>query len=120
MTFIIGTPYTSGSGYYMNDDTPSGGVRSEADVRTCPHCQAVILMQQWRRMEGGTLNGGFCMRCFAPVCNHCNKKMQTEGCIPFVAKVEQMLGEAERLRLFRKLAGLDTPAAQHVPLYTGT
>jgi hypothetical protein len=57
---IIGTPHTKGAGYYKNDDTASGGKKSEADIRTCTHCQAVIKMQAWKE------DGGFCGKCMGP------------------------------------------------------
>lgn len=120
MTFIIGTPHIKGAGYYKNDDRLSGGQLSEADVRTCPHCQAVILMQQWRAVENGKMAGGWCTRCNAPICGHCQKRMLTEGCTPFVEFIEKQLGEAAKLKVFKKLAGLDTPAAPSAPLITGT
>lgn len=106
---IIGTPFARGAGYFCNDNTVSGGGKEEADVRTCPHCQAVILMQTWRRVEDGKMNGGFCGRCNAPVCGNCNKRLATHGCEPFMEKIEKGLAASEKLKLFRKLAGLDQP-----------
>ena len=106
---IIGTPFAKGAGYFCNDNTASGGQREQADVRTCPHCQAVILMQMWRRIEDGKMSGGFCTQCNAPVCGLCNKRMQTHGCEPFMERIERGLSQAEKLRVFRKLAGLDQP-----------
>lgn len=96
---IIGTPHTSGSGYYSNDDRASGGRKAEADVKTCTHCQAVILMQKWKD------DGGFCGRCHAPICGPCADRMLTKGCEPFIAQIEKALEADYRRGQFRKLAG---------------
>lgn len=91
---IIGTPHTRGSGYYMNNDRPSGGRLSEADIRTCPHCQAVIKMQEWARAPVQN----FCLKCMAPACN--NEACQ--DCIPFMRRIEQHIAASlRRLRLLR-------------------
>lgn len=86
MTFLIGTPHAKGAGYYCNDDTPSGGQRVEDDVQSCKHCQAVVLMRQWRE------HGGFCRQCNAPVCGYCSDRMAQYGCEPFLRKIEAELG----------------------------
>lgn len=114
MTFFIGTPHVKGAGYFCNDNTVSGGVREEADVRTCPHCQSVILMQQWRQVENGKMTGGFCIHCNAPICGLCNKLAAIEGCIPFIQKIDQYHDAVVKLDQFRKLAGLDVPDPQRV------
>lgn len=97
---IIGTPHTKGAGYYKNDDTASGGKKSEADIRTCTHCQAVIKMQEWKE------DGGFCGKCMAPICSFCADKMQTRGCEPFMQQLEKLVDANYRFRQIRKLAGL--------------
>jgi hypothetical protein len=102
----------------MNDDTASGGQRSEADIRTCTHCQAIIKMQEWRKIENGAMTGGWCTRCMAPICHHCQKRMQQEGCVPFIARIEREFDAVTKLKQFRKLAGLDEPAPPPV-LFTG-
>ena len=63
MTINIGTPHTKGAGYFVNglNLTPNQG-REEADIRTCPHCQYVIKMQEWKN------DGAWCYKCNAPVC----------------------------------------------------
>ena len=104
MTFIIGTPHTKGAGYYNNNDTPSGGKLTEADVRTCLHCQAIILLQKWKE------DGGWCGRCNAPICGPCADRMEFFGCEPFIAQIEKEFNTSEKLFAFRKLAGLDPPA----------
>jgi len=117
MTFFIGTPFTRNAGYQWNDDRPAGGAKEQHDVQTCPHCQAVILMQQWRQVENGKMNGGFCVKCNAPVCGHCNKAMQTTGCTPFVAQLEKQLDMVVKLRQFIRDAGLEPVAPR--PMFTG-
>lgn len=102
---IIGTPHAKGAGYYRNDDSLAGGKKAEADVRTCTHCQKVILMNKWKD------DGGFCSRCMAPICGFCADEMQTQGCVPFVKKIEEAANRHVKLEALRKLAGLDDPAA---------
>jgi hypothetical protein len=100
MTFIIGTPHTKNAGYFKNDDRVSGGKLAEADIQTCPHCQAVINMAQWK------VDGGWCMQCNAPICNWpaCHQE-----CTPFIKKIEQFAELSSKIAAFRKLAGLDPP-----------
>ena len=107
MSFVIGTPHTAGAGYYKNDDTVSGGRRTEADVQTCMHCQKILLMQQWKH------DGGWCSRCSAPVCLYCADRMLTHGCEPFVKHLEQYVDMTVKLSSFRARAGLDSPAPLH-------
>jgi hypothetical protein len=111
--FYIGTPHTKGAGYFVNDNTVSGGTLEQADVKTCTHCQAVILMQQWRKVENGKMTGGFCVRCNAPICGQCNKRMATHGCEPFIAKIDREFDSIVKLAQFRKLAGLEEQPQQH-------
>jgi predicted nucleic acid-binding Zn ribbon protein len=101
---IVGTPFTKGAGYYKSDNRASGGELREADIRTCPHCQAIIKMQLW------CVNGGFCARCNAPVCGPCAERALARGCEPFIAQLEAGVARADHLRTFRKFAGLDPPA----------
>jgi hypothetical protein len=107
MTFTIGTPFARNAGYFKNDNRVSGGALQEDDVRTCPHCQAVILMRQWRKIEQGKLNGGFCSRCNAPVCTNCTPKLLSEGCLPYIAKLEKALDMTVKLKTYLKLSGLE-------------
>lgn len=80
------------SGYLLNDDRASGGTRTEADVLICEHCQCTLLGAKWRD------DGGWCGRCGAPVCGRCADRMLTEGCTPFLAKVDQALDPALKAR----------------------
>lgn len=112
MTFLIGTPHASGSGYYMNDDTASGGTKAEADIRTCTHCQAIIKMQQWK------VEGAYCAKCSAPICFHCGALAEKFGCVPFNKQLEKALNQDYTSRQRRRLAGLE-PVRPSVPLFTG-
>lgn len=87
---IIGTPHTRNAGYFCNDKDLK--TRQEADIRTCPHCQAIIKMQEWSKAP--TQN--FCMQCFAPACN----RPECLECVPFLKKLE---AHAEQLEKFRKV-----------------
>ena len=88
----FGTAYTKNAGYYRNDNRVSGGTLEEDDVKTCPHCQAVILMSKWKAF------GGFCRQCNAPVCGNCGKRMEQFGCEPFMKKLEAEIGMSEQIR----------------------
>lgn len=112
MTFLIGTPHSSGAGYYMNDDTASGGVKAQADIRTCTHCQAIIKMQLWK------VEGAYCAKCAAPICFGCGALAEVEGCIPFNKRLYTALNDDYTSRQRRKLAGLD-PVQPSRPLFTG-
>lgn len=88
---IVGTPFTKGAGYFINDKELK--TRQEADVKTCTHCQKVIKMQEWKD------KGAWCGKCFAPICDPCGAKAEIHGCEPFVKKIEQY---AEKLMRFQK------------------
>lgn len=110
---IIGTPHTKGAGYYKNDDRVSGGQQVEGDVRTCTHCQKIIIMQQWKD------SGGWCGLCQAPICGSCADRMEFFGCESFVAMIEKRFNMIEKLAQYRKLAGLDPPAPPQALLLPG-
>lgn len=99
MPFSIGTPFSRGAGYYVNDKELR--TRQEADVATCSHCQAVILLQKWKE------DGGFCSKCMHPICGPCADRALTFGCEPFMKKLEQFAERAMRFEQFRKAAGLE-------------
>jgi len=100
---IIGTPHTRGAGYFRNDDRLSGGTLSEADIRTCTHCQKVIKMQEWREQ------GAFCHRCDAPICDQCGARAAVYGCEPFLKKIDQYLDATTKYAQCLKMAGLEVP-----------
>jgi hypothetical protein len=118
MSFIIGTPYARGAGYFRNDDRPAGGTKAEADVLTCPHCQAVIKMQQWDVVDNGGKGGGWCSRCFAPTCRACAKRMRLYGCEPFMKQLEAQMELGLKYAGFLKLAGME-PARPTQQIITG-
>lgn len=90
---IVGTPHTRGSGYTVNDQALSS--RQEADIQTCPHCQAVIKMQEWSKASVQN----FCLKCMKPACNN----DACQPCVPFIKKIEQHI--AAQLRRLRLLSG---------------
>ena len=92
---LIGTPYIKGSGYFLNDKNLKR--RQEADIQTCSHCQAIILMQEWKN------NGAWCGKCMRPICTKCGERAVVYGCEPFIRKLEQY---AEKQMRFQKIAGL--------------
>lgn len=87
MTFIIGTPHSKNAGYHRNDDRNSGGALTEGAIQTCPHCQAVIKLNQWKQ------DGGWCAKCQAPVCGsdnpQCMQQTDKFGCVPFAKKFDE-------------------------------
>jgi hypothetical protein len=98
---LIGTPHAKGSGYYLNDDTNSGGQKAEADIRTCTHCQCVIKMQEWKD------DGAFCRKCNAPICAHCGDRALVYGCEPFLMRLERFTNAVVKYRQHLKVAGLE-------------
>lgn len=104
MTFHIGTPYTKGAGYFINDKNLR--TRQEADVQTCSHCQAVIFMQEWKK------RGAWCGKCMKPLCLQCGKRTKLFGCEPFAQKFDQFNEEQTRLAKVLKEVGPDEPMPQ--------
>jgi hypothetical protein len=74
-------------------------------------------MQQWKKVEDGAMNGGFCMKCSKPICARCNKRMQTYGCEPYTAMLERKLDMTVKLNQLLKDAGM-VPATPR-PIFTG-
>ena len=108
---LIGTPHTRNAGYFMNDDRNSGGKKDEADIATCPHCQAVIKLQEWRKDPVQN----FCLKCMKPACNH---NPACLDCVPFIQKIERYTDALIKWNQFVKMAGLD-PVTPTPPIYTG-
>lgn len=88
MTFRIGTPHTKGAGYFLDGKNLNVSQRTEADIRTCTHCQAVIKMQEWK------VEGAWCGRCRAPICHPCGARAEIWGCEPFLKKLEKAVKAA--------------------------
>jgi len=114
MSFVIGTPHASGAGYYNNDDRPSGGKQQQADVRTCTHCQKIVLLQAWKE------EGGWCSRCMAPICDFCADRMLVFGCEPFMKQVEQYSDMVAKLpRSYTQPAVREQPAPSRALILPG-
>lgn len=100
-----GRPFlTHGAGYLLNDNRAAGEGKEESDIGLCPHCQKVIKLQEWRASFPGN---PMCMKCMAPQCLACAKRYPTEGCLPFVQKIEKLMSEEHAKAQFRKVAGLE-------------
>lgn len=111
---VIGTPHTHNAGHYYN--FAASGRKAEADVQTCTHCEAVILMQQWK----ASAQCGWCAKCNAPLCSNpaCIAETERVGCVPFIKKLEQHMECGVRLHQHLKIAGLEPPVSPQ-PIYTG-
>ena len=107
MSILIGTPFKHNAGYFVNDKDLR--TRQEADVQTCSHCQAVILMQRWKD------DGAFCRGCMKPICSLCGDRMLTYGCEPFLKRLEQFTDAMIKYDQYLKVAGLE-PVAPKPPL----
>ena len=97
---IIGTPHSRGAG---NQSWTHGGRdmrRREADIQSCPHCQALINMQQWATASVQN----FCNRCMKPTCD---AKSCIEDCHPYIKRAEAEIERIERRLGFCRAAGLD-------------
>jgi len=91
MGVLIGTPYTKGAGYFLNNKNAK---REEADIQTCSHCQAVIFMQQWKK------DGAWCGKCMKPICANCGARAAVRGCELFVKKLEKFAEQQMRFQKF--------------------
>ncbi len=102
------TSITDGAGYLFSDERNSGGKVEEADIIACPHCEALINYQAWRkdRAQGGGLTGGWCRKCSAPVCGTCLDRMLVFGCEPFLRKIDQAVEANYRRQQNRKVIGI--------------
>ena len=96
---MIITHRMQGQGYLLNDNTNSGGVKYEADVFGCPHCQAVL--------QGPKSHDYWCPKCFSPICYTCAGKMETEGCTPFMKQIEKIMETDHQRKQLSKLLGLE-------------
>ena len=86
-------------GYLQQDNRASGGGVEEADVWTCSHCQAIILVNKWKQ------EGGFCHSCDKPICFTCFEKAKVEGCVPWRKKVDSALENRYRMEQNAKILG---------------
>jgi len=100
------TSIYAGAGYYMNDDRCSGGVKTEADVLTCSHCQKIIMKKP--KPDGSiSMHLNFCGCCAEMVCATCKEKSIKEGCQPFMKLIEEAATRLYRRKQFAELAGLE-------------
>lgn len=90
----------NGEGYWLNDDTPSGGKKSEDVILGCAHCQRALKKHLW------LINGGYCSQCDQELCVECATKAVTEGCSNFKRFVEQQVNEAYRREQNAKILGI--------------
>lgn len=80
------------TGYLMVDDRVSGGTLREADVATCSHCQAQVVLNPLRTRERTV-----CFKCAKYVCDSCAGALHaTFECIPLNARFDNI-----QERLFR-------------------
>lgn len=110
MTFAIGTPNRHNAGHYLSYADGVGHKQQEADIKTCPHCQAVIMLKKE--------SGDYCSKCQAPVCPTCAARMDLYGCEPFLRKLERYIGAQEQYEKFLKEAGVVSPVPPQ-PIFTG-
>lgn len=91
----------NGAGYLLADDRCSGGVRDEADMLGCSHCQRLMRKREWQ------CDGGFCHSCDAPVCSGCADRIPTKGCEVFLRVLEGELEREYRRSQNARLLGID-------------
>lgn len=90
ITGVKVTRQGDGAGYLVNDSRAAHEGVDEADIVCCPHCQATIRLQDWKK-ERSLGGGGWCRQCFAPVCGPCLTRMMAHGCQPFIKLVDKAL-----------------------------
>lgn len=100
MAIILGTPHARHTGYLLNDNRASGHGKKEVDIYVCEHCQKILEVPMWKD------DGGWCGRCQKPICGKCADRMLTEGCVPFLKKLEQALEADYRRSQYRKMLGV--------------
>lgn len=88
-----------GQGYYLNDNTCSGGKRIESDVFVCRHCQRTMLRADWAE------EGAYCHRCDAPICARCGAP-NAIGCKPIQQQIDEALAAQHRREQNAKLLGI--------------
>lgn len=61
-------------GYYLNDNSVSGGAKVELPVATCSHCQRGVLIN-----PGRTRERAYCPKCDHYLCDECEAVRVTTG-----------------------------------------
>jgi len=80
-------------GYYLSDNTLSGGGKQELPMATCSHCQRGIIMN-----PGRTRDRGYCPKCDHYVCDECELvRVSTGECITFKQRMDEVEKIASRL-----------------------
>ena len=97
---IIGRRQTDGAGYMFADDRCSGGGLKESDMLGCNHCQKLMEAHKWKE------DGGWCGCCGQPVCGPCSDKILTEGCVPFIKKVDKQIEENYKKKQLARMLGV--------------
>ena len=111
MTFHIGAPHSHNAGYLVNNQFDKR-TKLEADIQSCPHCQKVIRMDEWRK----SVTQNFCLKCMKPTCD----SSECDLCVPFVKKLEQQMSAQMRFISLLKMAGASAPVTPPSPIYTGS
>lgn len=92
----------SGQGYYLSDDSASGGKRVEDDILSCTHCQAVMKKSEWKAGQ----TGAYCPVCDGPICTGCTARMQKFGCEPYAKKFTAIIDDHYRKEQNAKVMGI--------------
>ncbi len=94
--------FFDGSGYFFNDDTCSGGIKTEDDTLACAHCEAGLRKRDWLAA------GGFkCHSCDQSLCTRCAAAPPQIKCSgPFKATIERALAEHYRREQNAKILGI--------------
>jgi hypothetical protein len=66
------------------------------DTFTCKHCSTIVFLHEPDGKRKAD-QGGFCTRCFAPICGPCGDHGR---CTPWEKKLEQREREANERRRF--------------------
>lgn len=93
---------STGQGYLLNDNSASGGVKVEADMLGCNHCQALIEKAKWKAGQ----TGAYCRACDSPICTTCAMAFKTQGCVVFSKKFEAALNDLHRRQQNARIMGI--------------
>jgi hypothetical protein len=83
VSFRIGTPFSRGAGYFLNNKGLGHAQHEEDDVQSCPHCQGLIKMREWKASSVQN----FCMKCMKPTCDSPN----CQNCVPFGRTLDEVV-----------------------------
>mgnify|MGYP001616682320 CR=1 FL=1 len=94
------TSLFNGSGYYLSDNSASGGKREEDDMLACNHHNGLMLKSVWKKQ------GGFCMGCGKPLCLPCFERARKFGCEPSIKKFTAEVNESYHREQNAKILGI--------------